>query len=108
MRTHREVLGAFRDVGRYLGWAHLLALAGVVFRYVVEEGPLREDFDDRQRGEVVVPDDLDGELAALQLFLYQRPGVVPQGEGAGRWQIGGMSHNRCAHAGSARNRFDER
>src|SRR5438105_5603357 len=108
MRTHREVLGAFRDVGRYLGWAYLLALAGVVFRYVVEEGALREDFDDRQRGEVVVPDDRDGELAALQLFLYQRPRVVPQGEGDGSWQIGGMSHNRCAHAGSARNRFDER
>src|SRR5438876_9976603 len=108
MRTHREVLGAFRDVGRYLGWAYLLALAGVIFRAVVEEGAVREDFDDRQRGEVVVPNDRDGELAAFSLFFYQRPRVVPQGEGDGSWQIGGMSHDRCAHAGSARNRFDER
>ena len=65
MRTHGEVLGAFCDVGRYLGWAHLLALAGVVFRAVVEEGALREDLDDRERGEVVVPDYRDGELAAF-------------------------------------------
>src|SRR5205809_1705241 len=107
MRTHREVLGAFRDVIRYLGWAHLLALAGVVFRAVVEERALREDLDDRQRGEVVVPDDRDGELAAFYLFLYERALVVLQCQFDSRWQVDGLSDDRRADARPTRDRLNE-
>src|SRR5439155_248224 len=107
MRTHREVLGAFRDVVRYLGWAHLLALAGVVFRAVVEERALREDLDDRQRGEVVVPDDRDGELAAFYLFLYERALVVLQCQFDSRWQVDGLSDDRRADARPTRDRLNE-
>src|SRR5947207_15986694 len=98
MRTHREVLGAFRDVIRYLGWAHLLALAGVVFRAVVEEGALREDLDDRQRGEVVAPNDRDGELSAFYLFLCERALVILGSQFDSRWQVAGLTADRRANA----------
>src|SRR2546430_17224904 len=108
MRTHREVLGALRDVVRYRGGAHLLALAGGVFRAVVEEGALREDLDDRQRGEVVVPNDRDGELTAFYLFLYERALVVLECQFDSRWQVDGLSDVSRAAARPTRDSITER
>src|SRR5207237_8269304 len=47
VRTHREAWRALGRIRRYVGRTDLLALAGVVFRAVVEERALREDLDDR-------------------------------------------------------------
>src|SRR5439155_1427294 len=70
-----DVLRALRDVRGQLGWTDLLALAGVVFGAVVEEGALRLDLDHRQRLQLVGPDDRDRQLPPADPFLDEHPGL---------------------------------
>src|SRR5438093_342754 len=75
MRALRDLLRALRRLIWDLRGADLFALAGVVLRAVIEEGALGFDLDHRERLQLVVPDDRDGELAPHEALLDQHPRV---------------------------------
>src|SRR5881392_2151274 len=103
----REVLRAFSDVRWDVGRADLFTLAGVVLRAVVEERALREYLDDRERGEVIVPDDRHGELPAADLLFDENALVVLQRLLDRRRELALCFDDRCADARSASHRLDE-
>src|SRR5207244_3776919 len=78
----------------------LLARAGVVLRVVVEELALRDDFDDRERREVVVSDDRHRELGSLEVLLHEGAIVVTKRVADGRRELLGATDDRRAEAGA--------